>query len=716
MNDPLKIALLEEGITGDVADIARSIYQQESGSGKNTKTSNAGARGGMQIIPATFNRVADKGWAIDDPVHNARAGVRYISQLYDKAGGDPALTAAGYYGGEGAIAKAKKGIAVSDPRNPKAPNTLQYGQQVAARLPKKDDDYSDISKFGGVIDDAPQASNDDYSDIEKFGGVIDEAPQEATAVDNNKEYSAEELLNARKQGVNIGDMKLQQRTFKDDLQGEIDANPLQAAMGAFGAGASNTYEGAKQLLNDEFRQDAPMGRFGKAIDYNVNGGAPIDNTASDQQIQANDMFRENSPVAGIAGDVAMFAGSGVAMPAVNTVKGAAALAGGQGFLQPADSMQERVGAGLVSAGVGAGATKGALAIGNKALERIAAKRLAKAQNATTDASLKSAQDMGLNIPRSMYSPSFTSNRIESFGGKAAVKQMALDKNQPIIDSAVKRAIGVSDDVALSDDLLKSLRTQAAAPYRSAEQLTAETVGKSSTKSMATGKMIETPIIKDGKQLVQEINEARDTTRALWADSKSATGTARNAAREAAKAAESRLATLENQLDKMAINQGKPQLVKELSDARKTIAKLYTVDDALNKGTGSIDATVLGRKFDKNKPLDGELKEIGRFAKTFQAKGIVPKGGVLSGADISALEPMSMAINAGIGSAATGSPAGLLMGGVPLLRSPARKVALSKLMQKAPNYDIGKIDYLSKLLTARNAPSAIAGAAIPSFSQ
>jgi len=54
--------------------------------------------------------------------------------LHDMSGGDPALTAAGYYGGEGAIAKARQGVAVSDPRNPNAPNTLQYGQQVANRL------------------------------------------------------------------------------------------------------------------------------------------------------------------------------------------------------------------------------------------------------------------------------------------------------------------------------------------------------------------------------------------------------------------------------------------------------------------------------------------------------------------------------------------------------------------------------------------------------
>lgn len=128
-------ALAAEGTTGRVADIARSIYQQESGSGRNTKTSNAGAVGGMQIIPATFNQVADQGWNISDPEHNARAGIRYVQAMYDKAGGDPTLTAVGYYGGPGAIDKARQGVAVADPRNPQAPDTLQYAQQVTGRLP-----------------------------------------------------------------------------------------------------------------------------------------------------------------------------------------------------------------------------------------------------------------------------------------------------------------------------------------------------------------------------------------------------------------------------------------------------------------------------------------------------------------------------------------------------------------------------------------------------
>jgi hypothetical protein len=132
---PVEAALQAEGTSGPKADFVRSLYQQETSGGKNTATSNAGAVGDMQITPPTFAGVADKGWNINDPVHNARAGVRYASQMYDKAGGNPAIAAAGYYGGPGGLAKAQQGIAVSDPRNPGAPNTLQYGAQVAGRMP-----------------------------------------------------------------------------------------------------------------------------------------------------------------------------------------------------------------------------------------------------------------------------------------------------------------------------------------------------------------------------------------------------------------------------------------------------------------------------------------------------------------------------------------------------------------------------------------------------
>ena len=127
-------ALKAEGIEGSLADLARSIYAQESGSGRNTTTSSAGAVGGMQIITSTFSSVADKGWDITNPEHNTRAGLRYIKQLDKLSGGDPRLTAIGYYGGPGGIEKARRGKAVSGGEG--FPDTFQYADQVLSRLGK----------------------------------------------------------------------------------------------------------------------------------------------------------------------------------------------------------------------------------------------------------------------------------------------------------------------------------------------------------------------------------------------------------------------------------------------------------------------------------------------------------------------------------------------------------------------------------------------------
>lgn len=161
-------ALAEERVSPQLAALARSIFQQESSSGKNAVTSNRGARGGMQVMPGTFKEVADKGWNIDDPLHNARAGIRYLAKMDKLSGGDAALTAAGYYGGPGGLEKARRGIAVSDPKNPKAPNTLQYGAQVVARMGKP--------QQGGKVSPLPKT-------LPAAAEAVPDTPQEARPVE-----------------------------------------------------------------------------------------------------------------------------------------------------------------------------------------------------------------------------------------------------------------------------------------------------------------------------------------------------------------------------------------------------------------------------------------------------------------------------------------------------------------------------------------------------
>lgn len=186
--NPFEKALADEGLVGTpLESLARSIYMQESSGGRNTKTSNAGAVGGMQILPGTFNEMLPGG-NINDPYDNSRAGLRYIKKLSNLSGGDPSLVAAGYYGGPGGMQKAKQGVAVSDPRNPNAPTTLEYAKQVTSRQGKSNVSRETL-KPESVIADAGEGYQAAYA----LMAMADEEPEterEIEAREAQEEQSA----------------------------------------------------------------------------------------------------------------------------------------------------------------------------------------------------------------------------------------------------------------------------------------------------------------------------------------------------------------------------------------------------------------------------------------------------------------------------------------------------------------------------------------------
>jgi hypothetical protein len=81
------------------------IYSQmhQESSFKITATSNKGASGLMQLMPATARRFGVT--SIYDPRQNVDAGVRYMRWLLDTFNGDVVLALAGYNAGEGAVMK-----------------------------------------------------------------------------------------------------------------------------------------------------------------------------------------------------------------------------------------------------------------------------------------------------------------------------------------------------------------------------------------------------------------------------------------------------------------------------------------------------------------------------------------------------------------------------------------------------------------------------------
>ena len=129
------IAASSEGGADPSDAVANAIYAQESGSGANPSTSVDGAKGGFQIMPATFAQYAKPGESIDNPADNQAVGRRIVQDLYTKSGGDAARTAAGYFSGPGNMAPAGAATPyVRDAADGNGKTTSSYVSDVMSRL------------------------------------------------------------------------------------------------------------------------------------------------------------------------------------------------------------------------------------------------------------------------------------------------------------------------------------------------------------------------------------------------------------------------------------------------------------------------------------------------------------------------------------------------------------------------------------------------------
>ena len=100
-----------------------SIMHRES-SFKRNALSNKGARGLMQLMPATAARLGVRN--IFDPQQNIEGGVKYMRILLDMFDGDVRLALAGYNAGEGAVLKYGR-------RVPPYRETQEYVRRISER-------------------------------------------------------------------------------------------------------------------------------------------------------------------------------------------------------------------------------------------------------------------------------------------------------------------------------------------------------------------------------------------------------------------------------------------------------------------------------------------------------------------------------------------------------------------------------------------------------
>jgi soluble lytic murein transglycosylase-like protein len=82
--------------------LVEAIARVESGFNSRA-LSNKGARGLMQVMPATGRRFGVRSEKLFDPEHNLNAGVAYLAWLSKRYSGDLDLITAAYNAGEGAV-------------------------------------------------------------------------------------------------------------------------------------------------------------------------------------------------------------------------------------------------------------------------------------------------------------------------------------------------------------------------------------------------------------------------------------------------------------------------------------------------------------------------------------------------------------------------------------------------------------------------------------
>ncbi len=307
------------------------------------------------------------------------------------------------------------------------------------------------------------------------------------------------------------------------------------------------------------------------------------------------------------------------------------------------------------------------------------------QKAIADAQLKTsvkrqtlqeAQKLGLVVPPSMVNPNARAGVVESIAEKGPVRQQASAVNQEVVDNAVRREVNLPENAPINVGTLDAVRAQAGEAYRKVGEL-------------ADNHQIAAAVATVNPQAAQNILEARTNLEALKQARADATGYYKLADRSAdpahlklARQYEAQADVLEDKIADAAKFSGQPEVYQDLLDARRLIAKTYTVERALNLGNGTVSAKDLGKAFDKGVPLDGDLKTVAKFALAFPK--VVQDSTQVASAGVSMQSAGLGAIAGGLIGTSTHNPAMTVAATLaPAMASAgARKLLLSKPYQQA----------------------------------
>lgn len=430
------------------------------------------------------------------------------------------------------------------------------------------------------------------------------------------------------------------------------------------------------------------------------GAVPQDVIAEKARLDAPLATTTAGKVGEVTGKVAAAIPAAFA-PGAATLPGAAVIGSGLGLMEPVaegDVLTEKAKSGVLGAAFGAGGQKLGQTIGSMAQSRITsalddiAQR--RAQRSVLDDALMAGRNVGLVAEPTMANPSFLNRTLEGLAGKISTGQRVAEKNQGVINAAARRELGLPENTPLTDDTFNAIRDQAGQAYEAVKQIGQPIRADQSYLDDLAG------VVAANQRLAQDFPEMADeglqdfvsalskdqfspesaieVIKKLRFDAKTLFRSDDPAKQALARAYKKGAQSIEDLVARNLKQIGADDLYEGFVDSRQLIAKTYSVEETVNKGSGNVVASKLAKQLGKGKPLSGELKDVARFAASF------PRATQEIRSSMPGISPLDYAL--GFGTAAgTQNPAMLAS---LLARPAARELITSRPYQRfmgAPSY-------------------------------
>lgn len=249
------------------------------------------------------------------------------------------------------------------------------------------------------------------------------------------------------------------------------------------------------------------------------------------------------------------------------------------------------------------------------------------QNAPKDKLLKVAQKEGYVALPSDVGAGKGSKGLETLSGKFKSEELFSSKNQNIGNNLTRKYLGLQETTPLNAETLDTLRDLQSPAYEAVRGTGMIDLGNKNPLASFVGKVNSTQggrsaLFGEVKpQYSIDASDAVEQIRLLRSDGNDyyRSGTDIQKPNPKLKALGQKYINEANKLEGILeshVNKiGQPELIDNFRNARKEIAKTYSVEKALI-GENLIDYRKVGKMIDKKQPITGELALAGKFAKEF----------------------------------------------------------------------------------------------------